>query len=91
MRSIHNGFEDEFGAEFDEPINEAAVSAVLLAAPPFARSISEEEKDQWLREVKAKYSELSLVPDLWIFTMFFVIILETGCFIYAIGFLSVSG
>jgi hypothetical protein len=89
VREIRNDFEGEFGAEFDEPITEAAVSAVLLAAPPFASPIAEEEKDQWLREAKAKYPEFNPVSDLWFFTIFSLIILVTGCFIYAIGFLSI--
>lgn len=91
VREIHNDFEGEFGAEFDEPITEAAVSAVLLAAPPIAPSMPEEEKDQWLNEAKAKYPEFNPVSDLLFFIMFILTTLVSGGFIYAIGFLSISG
>lgn len=91
VREIHNDFEGEFGAEFDEPITEAAVSAVILAAPAIAPPIPQEEKDQWLREGKVKHPEIKPISDLWFFIMFILTTLVTGCFIYAIGFLSISG
>lgn len=46
-RAVPGAFGNEFGCEFDEPITEGAVSAVLLAAPAFTPPIPSEKNDQW--------------------------------------------
>lgn len=91
VRRTSGGIEDEYGAEFIEPITEAAVSAVLLAAPAFAPPIPEEDANQWLAEARAKFPEPSPMNGLSFAIVLLLVAAISAGFIYAIGFLAVSG
>lgn len=90
VRANLDAFGNGFGCEFDEPVSEGAVSAAILAAPPFAPPITKEERDQWIRAAKARYPEVQPIPDLLLAVMFLLVALLGAGFIFAIGFLPVS-
>ena len=70
---------DRFGARFTAPISQAAVSAVLLAAP--ARSESIEEK---IAVDIRSTSEFNPVPDWLVLTILGVTTLAAAAFAYAL-------
>lgn len=90
VRAVRDAFGNEFGCEFDQPITEGAVSAALLAAPPFAPPVPEEEKKQWIRDARARHPEVQPVPGLILAVMLVFAALVAWGFVFAIGFLPVS-
>ena len=79
--------DDHFGAIFDAPITQAAVSAVLLASP--AKPIPLDQED--IGEAYPAYSKYDTVPGWLFWSVVTITSLATGLFVYALGFLPVTG
>lgn len=90
VRAVPDTSGNEFGCEFDEPITEAAVSAALLAAPPFSPPISLEESDQWASGAEAAFPDVQPISGLLFAVMLVLAVLVVGGFLFALGFLPVS-
>lgn len=55
VRKVREEFEDEYGAEFEEPITEGAVSAALLAAPAAPPPVAEDDASLAVPDEKLSY------------------------------------
>lgn len=88
IREGYSNLGREYGAQFDEPITAASVSAVLLAAPAFAPPIPEEDAKQWVREARSRHPEPSPVSDLVLAMFAITSLLVAGGFVFALGFLA---
>ena len=79
--------EDRFGAMFDAPIPQAAVSAVLLASPAQPDPLDQAEVDAAHRA----YPEYRPVPEALLWTVLTVTSLVAFLFVYALSFLPIIG
>jgi hypothetical protein len=80
--------DDQFGAVFDAPIAQAAVSAVLLASP--ARPpVPLDQKD--IGKAYPAYPKYDTVPGWLFWSVVTITSLVMGLFVYALGFLPVAG
>ena len=78
---------DQFGAMFDSPITQAALSAVLLASPATPPSLDEEE----IKTVRRSYPGYDPVPEWLMWSVLTVTTLVTMLFLYALAFLPIIG
>lgn len=79
--------DDQFGAMFDSPISQAALSAVLLASPAGPPSLDQEE----IESARRSYPAYDPVPGWLIWSVLALTTLVTVLFVYAMSFLPVVG
>lgn len=78
--------DDHFGAVFDAPITQVAVSAVLLASPARPIPLAREN----IGEAYPACPKYDTVPGWLFWSVVTITSLVTGLFVYALGFLSVT-
>ena len=78
---------DQFGAMFDNPISQAALSAVLLASPA-TRPASDQEDTQGVRH---NYPTYDPMPEWLLWSVLIATTLATVLFVYALAFLPIAG
>ncbi|WP_427965390.1 PilZ domain-containing protein [Altererythrobacter sp.] len=78
---------DQFGAMFDNPIKQAAISAVLLAAPARPEPLAREE----IAAAHRSHPSYEPVPDWLPLAILAVTACATAFFVYALSFLPITG
>jgi len=79
-----------YGAEFDEPINQASVSAVILASPAEAPSAAGQRQESWPAVSDFDANQPVPVSDWFLLAMAAISIVILGAFVFALGFLPIS-
>lgn len=77
---------DQYGAMFDTPISQAAVSAVLLAAPASATPPTPED----IGASRRAYSDYTPVPEWLLWSVLVITSLVAVLFVYGLSFLSIA-
>lgn len=78
---------DQFGAMFESPITQAAVSAVLLASPAGPAPLEQEEIKAAIRA----HPEYVPVPEWLLWSVLVTTSLVAALFVFAVSFLPVTG